>query len=43
MPPKAQIGDYIGLGFRSFKGFGSLNSKCSLLDKTSELTLSEDR
>ena len=43
MPPKGQIDDDIRLDFRSFKGFGSLNSKCSLLDKTSELTLSEDR
>ena len=43
MPPKGRIGDYICLGFQSFKGFGSLNSKYSLLDKNSELTLSEDR
>ncbi len=27
MHPKGQIGNYIRLGFRSFKGFGSLNSQ----------------
>ena len=43
MRPKGQIGNYIRLGFRSFKGFGSLNLKCSLLDKKPEWTLSEDR
>lgn len=31
---REQIGDYIHLGFRSFKSFGSPNPKYSLLDKT---------
>ena len=43
MLPKGQICDYIRLGFRSFKSFGSPNSKYSLLDKNPELTLVEER
>ena len=30
MHPKEKTGDYIRLGFRSFKGFGSLNSQYRL-------------
>ncbi len=43
MRPKGRIRDYIRLGFRSLKGFGSPDPKYNQLDKNPELILSEDR